>query len=1225
MKWILNVFLLGLVLTTSPMIFAADAADNYVSVNGIANMDDLEKVANKCATVRYMDLDVVDPKDYTICENDISYGILQMVFQKIFSENEILPAMASRDAGNDSLAYAYNIGGPIIAIIEAVTWLTFTLSGIVLTFVTIKTLNISATSGQFMGNWNSVYVMTRTLGAMALIVPIGSFSLAQVLVLVVALFGIMGGNYIWGAFLSMQQAESIVMEKAGGDMSNMSISQAESLVKSSSCSLRSAAAAVQLNQKKLPTGNWFDVDADTHMDRLSSCSRNSLFIGRDAVFTSFETTQSNIDGHKNSSTSSWSNYLTGAKNVFPLSTIAFGSPSYCKSDSFVDATSTAYSKEVYGDLYQCGNIQFNTVDLSEFQDTNDSNLEEDPWYKDTKQSIVDHISRARETLNPNDLYQSISTKGYENRMSDKSFNPSDYEKEIEKVKNVLVDVGTELFSKIKANTNSTSPNPPVAFEGTYVGMSAIFNNYMGASYNAEFYDDFWENWKSIEAETVDGGFSVSRNKAIQIYVETERPLELSGMYNDARVAAGYILSAHCAKIWATDVSLFNSSSFYMEMLKTVEGREFGDVLGMGMGTLSSECIVPLNRSDESLDRELISIFKKMPEYDSSNPDNMYYLAMAEVEGKTYREKLSGYPNVASDMDDVAFKTATMAISLDSTKKANSKIAGMTAYNYVVRKATEQAMEQIFQKNTNTDFLINMRNLGWASAGGFILSISNNGSELSKYSKSIQNQISWNSNDSNEKGVHASLLKDNNLNYNSMDETIKKIYSDLVRNKDYSDLNQKETTEVSFSIIIRFFEDLLTAPLSHLKAVGGFDQNKTIREGAQDCYEKGKCTITSVHPVTALLNVGNDIIELCFNIVILKLITGALVMLDAKASSAPKADASSSMFSVVLGGLSSHPVMKVLFAIAKVADVFLGLLTSTIIPPLFVVGIFFSFVIPMMPFLAFLMGFIGWLMLILELLIAVNVWILLMATPDQNGGSRADPRAVFGFIGQLVLKPGLMVVALVFGWYLSSISVYFLNMTIFGALSPTKSGSFMGLLDFFMFYIVYLIMIFIAVKHSFKIIEILPDKIFSLINIAKASDVKSESLGMERLVQLAAGDKVFGLVMAPGKLIDEKKEEAQDLAKEYKLNLASQKSNDILGTHENEKDKQDALDLAKQEAVDKTDNSKAKDSKETNSNPDGSDKKTYEFEGDIGKMSKDELKDYEKGIIDTIDSDQKPKK
>ena len=1142
MKWILNIFLMGVMLASSLNVNAAESG--YQSVNPIANTADLVATEGKCATVNFGLQNAVNPRDFSICSGDISYGLINLAFQKIFSENEILTSLGNQTESESTLAYSYNIGGPIIAVIEAVTWLTFTLSGLVLTYMTIKTLNISATSGQFMGNWSSVYVMLRTLGAMALIVPIGSFSLSQIIILVISLFAIMGGNYIWGSFLSMQQAEAIVVEETSLEFSSLALEQAESMVKSNMCSLRSGAASVELTQKENHP-NWIPATMKEHVTRLITCNKNHMYVAAGEIH----------------STDVESGEGSASENQYPLKNIIFGSPKFC--DSASDMLNK-YEEEVYGELYQCGNIRFSTASLDKFIDE-DPDVADEGWFTSTNEDIKSSIAEVESAVGRNGFYETVAAKAQGLNLSGAVFNGADYEGEINTLKNQLVVTGAKLFKQIKTNLESKSANPPAAYEGTYVALSAMISNYLGGGYDSDGYSSFWQKLVDFEISTL------SVDNSVLIITESEKDLDLSPMYRDAKLAAAYALSAHCAKIWPEYYSLHDKTMKSLKDIKELGVKYFK--YNSDKINLSTECIIPLYPSNGATDTEVASIFKQASEFEGSRGE-AFFVALADSGGS--RETLINLSKI--DNSPEMIQAAVNNIVSDSEEKSKSIIAGMTAYNYVVREAFQDSLAEIFQTATDPDKFTDMRNLGWAAAGGFILALSNEGANINKYSSSLQSQVSWDASNSNNKYLDASVIlrKGDDFNFSSMNSVMSKILNNNGLNDEYSVLSERESYLPDFSEFFDYMENLITYPLNHLKRVGGFDQNSSLRQGAQKCYENGECGITSVHPVTALLRVGNDLIDLCFTLLVLQVVVASLAALanasaargstgGAKAANKNK---ESSVLSKLLGGaLSVFGPTKIILEIAKYISPVLTMITSIFVPPMFLVGIFFSFVVPMMPFIAFLVGFIAWLMLILELLIAVNIWVLLFATPDQNGNSRADVRSIFGFLAQLLLKPALMVVGLVFGWYLSSISIYFLNMTIFGALSPSETGSLFGLFDMMMFYILYLILIFVAIKHSFKVIELLPDKIFSLISVARSGDQQSESLGFERLAQMAAGQQLLNVGMKPGQIIENKRSSLQDKIDRMKdgkeKDLGEELRRNETRDKANQQDLDDATEMAKE--------------------------------------------------------------
>jgi hypothetical protein len=110
----------------------------------------------------------------------------------------------------------------------------------------------------------------------------------------------------------------------------------------------------------------------------------------------------------------------------------------------------------------------------------------------------------------------------------------------------------------------------------------------------------------------------------------------------------------------------------------------------------------------------------------------------------------------------------------------------------------------------------------------------------------------------------------------------------------------------------------------------------------------------------------------------------------------------------------------------------------------------------------------------------------------------------------------MVIGLIFGWYFSILSIFFINMTFFGvmgAVFESHTGfSVMGIIDIIMFYFVYLVIVFVALKHSFSIISSFPQTVAEAIELRGYSDKQTiSSVGAEQLLGLAIVGKVKGAV------------------------------------------------------------------------------------------------------------------
>lgn len=1111
MKWISKIILVSSILFTINPVFADDATtapsknsgfNNYNSVNQIANNKDLisTNANGRCAVVNYNGIDVVNPRSEVICKDDLSYSILEMVFTKIFNEWDIFTYFAERKGAVSGQSYSYSMGGPIISVLEAVSFLVLLCSGLVFSGVVIRTLNLSASNGQFMSDKNSVWTMLRLLFAMVLIVPIGSFSIAQVLVLVLALFATMLGNYVWGAFLSMQQANSLFYDEDQiKNVEDISLNNAETMVSTQLCSLRTASAIMEAKQQNVD--DFRNHLTTNRMNSLIGCSRGSMLLQVS-------------DG----------NGIT-EQTGSPMRKLEMTAPQTCGpigvSDSDAWTANNEQGSDNYAKPFTCGEAVYSAPTLDDFMNL-DSKMSGSSFIPQIFHETRGAIEDAMESIKDSEIDKKI-LKNVESAIGDGENNKKEVLDPIAKtLESKIYEQLLNVYEKGKEKTDTDgSPTQSVVYKGVTIAAQNIYSNLMGASYT---YGRFSTLLSEIKAN-----LNFSTLNAINIDSDEEKEIVNSPLFETARKSALYLLSANCAKNWGSYRVKYDSSMKFIEEANDEMLFSFVD------GKLSSDCFVPVNMSENSFDSNIVE------KVTSGNIDNnLVYLIngsdnaiLLTLFGKN--SDVSALKNIknlkTNDAVQKVLATSGNAIYEYSLKEANKNIQAISAYMYVVRKASIDALTAIYQKEAKEssakkkeqeEILIKMRERGWASAGGFILMIAKSSRNLSDDVNSIMSTASFRGQTLTDAGVEATVdqflnrKKEGEENtakaflFNSITDTTGRIFK-TGNFGNATKLNQYN--EISISGIMDYIEDWLLEPTKYLKQVGGFSSEESLRKGVENCYKNGDCGISNVHPVVALMNMGNDLIDLSINILIMHTALDFLVNkmstmgIGGNGSVENGGKLLSKLKTLIKG---TTPVGWFFLIIEKIAEGVLLVLQILMyfVPGLFLVGVFFSFIVPMMPFIAFLMGFIGWLMLVLELLVAVNIWVVLMATPNTDGSSKADVRAVFNFTGQLLLKPALMIVALVFAWYLSSISIYFVNVTIFGALSPTTSGGMFGLLDILIFYIVYLVVVFVAIKHSFKMIEILPDKIFELLNINKMNDVRSESLGMERMVQIAAGKQII---------------------------------------------------------------------------------------------------------------------
>lgn len=140
------------------------------------------------------------------------------------------------------------------------------------------------------------------------------------------------------------------------------------------------------------------------------------------------------------------------------------------------------------------------------------------------------------------------------------------------------------------------------------------------------------------------------------------------------------------------------------------------------------------------------------------------------------------------------------------------------------------------------------------------------------------------------------------------------------------------------------------------------------------------------------------------------------------------------------------------------------------------GVILAVLIPMMPFILWTMGVVGWLILVIEALVAGPLWMVMHMHPSGDG--IAGDRAQSGYMLLLVLfmRPALMLMGLAGGIFIVEPAIHFLNETFFTAMRAVQSDSLSGLFILLGFTTVYAILALVIVQKCFSLIHIIPDRV-----------------------------------------------------------------------------------------------------------------------------------------------------
>ncbi len=1054
-------------------------ADNYFT-------DAVEAEGQDCGAMGSGDL--VAPKSFSICKEDLAYNILYMSFSKVFNTFNILKAFVFEDAGSlDLSGYANDMGGAILAVILGVTQIVFIIGGITIGLVTIKVIYKSMTSGDFLGKGvNKVWLVLRTLGIIFLIFPIDStVSLSQLIVIMLALLSIMGGNFFYGLFLSVQQQQALVAEENFTENYEKSLGQAEAMVQMSLCQTRTIKAIRTKNFKDYDDGIFTDLNFSSQLKRISNCI---------APETYFTYPSENIGG-------------TGSK-YGNVEAVKFTKKEVCEGIGGTSALSE-YDPKYHGYPFSCGTITFSHPDIGKEANSasgqNDANTTLN-ILSTTRTAIDTYIGSGLTAFNSPEKLSTI--EGLVAKIkSGEQFDWKELDSLIQSSSTSLVSAGTELYTTVKQATDHNT-----AVKTLFVANSILLNNLLGA--------------KSSGGEAIPTGTDVAKALLLPGGVASLASSEIAKLMQDKYAAhstdmitllskysvnaSSRLDEAHCLNNFS---NVFKDTKKSYESLVNNTETDFEDFIKQG-GVYFGECLWfkpsnELNARYDTTGGTGIENSKLKLTFGSSEANNL----ILNYNDKNNRQALN-------KMRDENYPKLLLQAQADKMTLAG--------YFYVARGTIKKSMLEVLDKNTDKELPKKMRKMGFASFGGFILQMSADQTNANRYMKQINSGVKWSSHsedagngyyinedvfgnaDENQNVISSLKFKKMTLgNYFLAGENTNTIVTGAATG---GDSTVEDEDSMSIKAIFNWLEDSLTSPLVYLKKMGGTDLNLPLREGVAKCFRESNCYPGEIHPVNALSYMGVDLIDTSINFFLLHatlaILSTSLNSLDSGNGSIKKQNIVSQFANALFDKI---PVVKIIKTTVKYAYGITKAL-SPIFSALFLMGIFFGYMLPIMPYAAYLIMLLGWLIFIFQLLFTVPIWLIMIAIPAPNGQPRGNVGLLWQYTLLLLLKPSLMVIGLIIAWFFSIVSVFFINMTLFGALGPVFEASngeyIMKFVDVIMFYFVYLVVVFVALKHSFSIISSFPDSAAKALELRGYDDSRTiSSVGAEQLLGLMIVNRV----------------------------------------------------------------------------------------------------------------------
>lgn len=171
--------------------------------------------------------------------------------------------------------------------------------------------------------------------------------------------------------------------------------------------------------------------------------------------------------------------------------------------------------------------------------------------------------------------------------------------------------------------------------------------------------------------------------------------------------------------------------------------------------------------------------------------------------------------------------------------------------------------------------------------------------------------------------------------------------------------------------------------------------------------------------------------------------------------------------------------------------------------MFFAGIFLAYILPLIPLLYFITGFLGWLLMVIQSLMIVPIWAVYFLKYKDNKDIIHKAGRTYGL--QILLKPALMVIGLLFAWELIKVALFFINVTIFPLLNSMSSDNFiLSLLQNVLFLMIFIYIIYTMISFTLNVMQTLSSQLLSLLDVDAADDSSTQMSEIMQYYILHAG-------------------------------------------------------------------------------------------------------------------------
>ena len=445
-----------------------------------------------------------------------------------------------------------------------------------------------------------------------------------------------------------------------------------------------------------------------------------------------------------------------------------------------------------------------------------------------------------------------------------------------------------------------------------------------------------------------------------------------------------------------------------------------------------------------------------------------------------------------------------------------------------REGLELSLFKSLKSVSKMSLTSQMRKVGFASAGGFMLKIIKDKDIDNKFMRSLQNSIGFNDANVDAKfigGETASTKSNapsslNNANFSD----ISFLYGNVM-NEFTSGRKDLRMTDIS-PIVSGTFDDsltqagrdddyvnsiltLITDPFSSFKtAIGVKAGADSYEDIVKKCMTDIKmCPIPLENPIKGLSDYGHTLIAASTNLMATSVLLSFTKYLTIKYKTSQllrdkggKITGSTDAITDTLvdsatknsGGGFTGAAIKFAAKTFNLAETLLNALMGVLLL-LLSVGVFLAYIIPLVPFMMFTFAFLSWITICLLSIFIAPMWIIfnLKLTEERNGNSEMY-RSGYNIAMQILFRPSLLVIALVMGWGIFILAFLILNLTItpfiYGVLmSEGGSFSLVSLMNGLMIVLTYGILVYVIIKYVFSMMYEITNKMFQAMNVTPIDD------------------------------------------------------------------------------------------------------------------------------------------